>query len=160
MHDGHPIEPVLVAGVPHREDARPVPQQRALQPAGNIPCNHREILLSAEGWANPAGEARLTFDLGPLLLGALHRVHHEARGHADREVAATNCVTLQQSKALPLRPFSFFLVSFLSLPWGNHPSVEILLVRRLEKGLMLTLLPDCCCWLIQQVFTFTGSTLR
>lgn len=45
VHDGHPIEPVLIAGVPHGEDARPITQQRALQPAGNIPCNRRGFVF-------------------------------------------------------------------------------------------------------------------
>lgn len=42
VHDGHPIEPVLVAGVAHGKDAWAITQQYALQPAGNIPCVARE----------------------------------------------------------------------------------------------------------------------
>lgn len=38
VHDGHPIEPVLVAGFAHGEDARAITQQSALQPAGDVPC--------------------------------------------------------------------------------------------------------------------------
>lgn len=45
VHDGHPIEPVLVAGVSHREDAWAITQQRALQPAGDGACNHNGFLL-------------------------------------------------------------------------------------------------------------------
>lgn len=41
VHDGHPIEPVLVAGVAHGKDAWAITQQYALQPAGNIPCVRR-----------------------------------------------------------------------------------------------------------------------
>lgn len=37
MHDGHPIEPVIVAGLSHSEDARTIPQQRTSQPGGDIP---------------------------------------------------------------------------------------------------------------------------
>lgn len=37
VHDGHPIEPVFVTGLPHREDARAITQQCALQPTGNVP---------------------------------------------------------------------------------------------------------------------------
>lgn len=33
------------------------------------------------------GKFNLTFDFGPLLLGALHRVHRKVRGHVDGEVA-------------------------------------------------------------------------
>lgn len=45
VHDGHPIEPVLVAGVSHREDAWAITQQRALQPAGDGACNHDVVFL-------------------------------------------------------------------------------------------------------------------
>lgn len=38
VHDGHPIEPVLVAGFAHGEDARAIAQQSPLQPAGDVPC--------------------------------------------------------------------------------------------------------------------------
>lgn len=41
VHDGHPIKPVVVSGVPHREDAGAIAQQRALQPAGNVPWRRR-----------------------------------------------------------------------------------------------------------------------
>lgn len=42
-------------------------------------------------------------------------------------------VTLQQSKAHPLRLFLFFLPS-LSVPWGNHPSSTTPLVRQMERA--------------------------
>lgn len=45
VHDGHPIEPVLVAGVSHREDARAITQQCALQPAGDVACNRNVVFL-------------------------------------------------------------------------------------------------------------------
>lgn len=129
VHDGHPIEPVLVAGVPHREDARPITQQRALQPARNIPCNHRRFLLFHWGWA-PIGEWIMpekdfvTFDFGPLLLRALHCVHREVRGHVDREVAAcsgerANVSHSSRAKLFLSGCFFFFWVS-LSLPWTTH----------------------------------------
>lgn len=37
VHDGHPIEPVVVAGGPHRKDTGAIAQQGPLQPAGNTP---------------------------------------------------------------------------------------------------------------------------
>lgn len=60
VHDGHPIEPVLVAGVAHGQDARAVPQQRAPQPARHDPCattsgeKHREV-RGASDRAQPVG---------------------------------------------------------------------------------------------------------
>lgn len=38
VHDGHAVEPVLVAGLAHGEETRAIAQQSALQPAGNVPC--------------------------------------------------------------------------------------------------------------------------
>lgn len=38
VHDGHAVEPVLVAGLAHGEETRAIAQQCALQPAGNVPC--------------------------------------------------------------------------------------------------------------------------
>ena len=64
MHDGHPIEPVLIAGVAQGQDARAVPQQRAPQPAGHVPCGtttsgekHREVSRVSDG-AQPVGDPR------------------------------------------------------------------------------------------------------
>lgn len=38
VHEGHAVEPVLVAGLAHGEQTRAIAQQCALQPAGNVPC--------------------------------------------------------------------------------------------------------------------------
>lgn len=53
VHDGHPIEPVLVAGLAQGEDARAITQQSALQPAGDVPCAP-EYANSAETYALPS----------------------------------------------------------------------------------------------------------
>lgn len=50
VHDGHPIKPVLVAGVSHGEDAGAVTQQCALQPAGNSPCNRKTVPVEGYYW--------------------------------------------------------------------------------------------------------------
>lgn len=37
VYDGHPVEPVVVAGFPNREDTGAITQQCTLQPVGNLP---------------------------------------------------------------------------------------------------------------------------
>lgn len=137
VHDGHPIEPVLVAGVSHREDAGAVTQQRALQPAGNGACNHSGFLSFQRAvcgeWIMPENRSYLW--LRPSApRGSPPRSRWSSwscwwRGGSVRR-RVCKYVTLQQSKALPLRLFLF--LSSLSLPWGNHPSSTILLVRQME----------------------------
>lgn len=92
VHDGHPIEPVLVAGFAHGEDARAIAQQSALQPAGDVPCAP-ENANSPKTYAVPSLRAslllklklekksRLTFHFRPLRLRALLRVLGEVGGH-------------------------------------------------------------------------------